>query len=155
MLPKSALQIENTSSIDMVLCSSNYFLVLTDILELIVVDKTTLKIRFTMILSIPHDSKVMKMTLSPNQKLIAILLLNQHVHIFNIHTQEQYQHIKPEPYLKYTSLVFLDKKNEYMLANGTENGKIVLTPYTSIPEKSPKILSHHSKAVNCLTIVKK
>jgi hypothetical protein len=27
-----------------------------------------------------------------------------------------------------------------LLANGTENGKLLLSPYNSIPEKNPKML---------------
>jgi hypothetical protein len=64
-----------------------------------------------MILGIPHDSKVMRMALSCNEKLLALLLFNQSIFIFNIHTQDEYQHIKPSPFLRYTSLVFLDPKN--------------------------------------------
>lgn len=86
-------------------------MMLTEILELVVLEKKSLKIKFTMILGIPHDSKVIKMALSPNEKLIALLLFNQHIVVFNIHTQDQYQNIKPSPYLKYTTLTFLDLKN--------------------------------------------
>ena len=95
----------------MVIYSENYFLVLTEILELIVVDKKSLKIKFTMILDIPHDSKVMKMAISMNEKLLALLLFNQNIYIFNIFTQDQYQCIKPSPFIKYTTLCFLDTKN--------------------------------------------
>jgi len=49
----------------MVLTSNSFFLVLTDILELIVVDKTSMKIKFTIVLAIPYDSKVMRMVLCP------------------------------------------------------------------------------------------
>lgn len=76
-----------------------------------VVDKKTLKIKFTMILGIPHDSKVMKMSFSMNEKLLALLLFNQNVYIFNIYTQDLYQHLKPSPFLKYTTICFLDNKN--------------------------------------------
>lgn len=51
---------------EMVIACENYFLVLTEILELIVVDKKSLKIKFTMILDVPHDSKVMRMAISMN-----------------------------------------------------------------------------------------
>lgn len=51
-------------------------------------DKKSLKIKFTLILGIPHDSKVMKMALSSNEKLLALLLFNQNIFIFNIHTQD-------------------------------------------------------------------
>lgn len=64
-----------------------------------------------MILDVPHDSKVMKMAASMNEKLLALLLFNQSIYVFNIHTQDLYQHIKPSPFLKYTSLTFLDTKN--------------------------------------------
>lgn len=110
-LPSNALGSNLTSTLEMILTSKNYFLVLTDILELVVVEKKNLKIKFTMIMAIPHDSKVVKMALSPNEKLLALLLFNQHIVIFNIHTQEQYQNIKPSPFLKYTALSFLDLKN--------------------------------------------
>lgn len=123
------------TNVEIVLESETYFLVLTEILELIILEKRNLKIKFTMILAIPHDSKVMKMALSPNEKLLAVLLFNQQIIIFNVHTQDLYQSIKPSPFLKYTTLTFLDLKNEYLLANGTENGNIMLSPYTSIPEK--------------------
>lgn len=108
-----------------------------------------------MILDIGHDSKVMKMSISSNQKLLALLLFNHNICIFNIHTQDLYQTIKPSPYLKFTTLCFLDPKNEFLLAAGTEAGKIVLSPFSSIPEKNPKILEFHSKAVTSLMIVKK
>jgi hypothetical protein len=128
---------------------------LTEILELIVVDKKTLKIKFTMILDIPHDSKVMKMAISMNEKLLSLLLFNQNIYIFNIHTQDLYQYIKPSPFLKYTTLCFLDAKNEYLLASGTENGKIMLSPYNIIPEKNPKMLEFHKKSITSLIIAKK
>ena len=98
-----------------------------------------------MILAIPYDSKVMKMALSPNEKLLALLLFNQNISIYNIHTQEHYQTIKPTPFLKYTCLTFLDLKNEYLLVSGTENGKLMLSPYNAIPEKSNKILQSNKK----------
>lgn len=111
LMPKNAIRDKHTNNIELVICSDSYFLALTEILELIVIDKKNIKIKFTMILSVPHDSKVMKMALSPNEKLIALLLFNQHIYVFNIHTQDQYQTIKPSPYLKYTSIAFLDLKN--------------------------------------------
>ena len=95
----------------MVITSNSYFLVLTDILELIVVCKSSMKIKFTMILAIPYDSKVMKMVLCPKEKLLGLLLFDQNIYIFNIHTQDQYQLIRPSPYFKYTTLCFLDLKN--------------------------------------------
>jgi len=70
-----------------------------------------MNIKFSFIFSIPHDSKIMKMTLSPNEKLIAILLLNQNIYIFNIYTQDQYAHIKPSNSHKFVTLAFLDEKN--------------------------------------------
>jgi hypothetical protein len=128
------------TAIELVISSENYFLLLTEILELVVVEKGSLKIKFTMVLGIPHDSKVMRMALSGSEKLLALLLFNQSISIFNIHTQEQYQLIRPSPYLKYTSLAFLDAHNEYLLATGTESGKLLLSPYNSLPEKVPKVL---------------
>lgn len=66
-LPKGAKDLESThANLEIVLASDSYFLILTDILELIVVEKKSLKIKFTMILAIAYDSKVMKMALSPN-----------------------------------------------------------------------------------------
>jgi hypothetical protein len=67
--PKEALVVDGAgeaASIELVITSETYFLVLTDILELIVVERQSLKIKFTMILPIAHDSKVMKMALGPN-----------------------------------------------------------------------------------------
>lgn len=75
------------------------------------VDKKSLRIKFTMILDVPHDSKVMRMAISMNEKLLALLLFNQNIYIFNIHTQDLYQNLRPAPFLKYTSLCFLDAKN--------------------------------------------
>ena len=63
--------------------------------------------------------------------------------------------MQPTPFLKYTAIAFLDPKNEYLLANATEHGKIVLSPYNAIPEKNPKVLSHHTKGVNALAVVRK
>ena len=153
-MPKGAVKSSNNPNVEMVVTSPTYFLVLTDILELIVVDKSSLKIKFTMILAIPYDSRVMKMTLCPKEKLLGLLLFDQSIFIFNIHTQDQYQIIKPTPYFKYTSFCFLDLKNEYLIANGTEAGKIVLSPYNSIPEKNNKILQFHKKAVSSLMVVR-
>jgi hypothetical protein len=84
-----------------------------------------------------------------------LLLFNQSIYIFNIHTQDQYQLIKPTPYHKYTTIAFLDLKNEYLLANGTESGQLLLSPYNAIPEKSSKVLQFHKKAVTSLTVVRK
>jgi hypothetical protein len=64
-MPQNTVKSSSVTNVDIVIASESYFLVLTDILELIVVDKATLKIKFTLILAIPHDSKVMKMVLGP------------------------------------------------------------------------------------------
>ena len=82
----------------------------------------------------------MKMALSPDEKLLAILLYNQQIFIFNIYTQELLMEFASTAALKYTCLQFLDQKNEYMLATGTENGKIVLIPYQTGVEKETKTL---------------
>lgn len=42
-----------------------------------------------------------------------------------------------------------------MLASGTENGKIMLSPYNIIPEKNPKMLEFHKKSITSLIIAKK
>lgn len=110
-MPHNTVKDSSATNIQIVLTSETYFLVLTDILELIVIEKATLKIKFTIIMAIPHDSKVMKMVLGPNEKLLALLLFNQNIYVFNIHTQDQYQLIKPTPFHKYTALTFLDLKN--------------------------------------------
>jgi hypothetical protein len=64
--------------------------------------------------------KVMKIALSPNQKLIAVLLFNQSIYIYNIYTQDLYTYIKPSTSAKqkFISIAFLDPKNEYLLAAG-------------------------------------
>lgn len=118
-------------------------------------DKKSLRIKFTMIIDVPHDSKVMRMAISMNEKLLALLLFNQNIYIFNIHTQDLYQTLRPAPFLKYISLCFLDAKNEFLLACGTESGKIILSPYNSIPEKTPKLLEFHRKSITALVITKK
>lgn len=110
-MPKNTVENSSVANIELVITSESYFLVLTDILELIVVDRATLKIKFTAILAIPHDSKVMKMALGPKEKLLSLLLFNQNIYVFNIHTQDIYQLIKPTPFHKYTALTFLDLKN--------------------------------------------
>lgn len=96
--------------------------------------------KFTIILDIPYDEKVMRMSLSPNEKLLAILLFSQHIYVFNIYTQELIVDLTPADRQKYTTIIFMDSKNEYMLAAGTESGKIVLIPYPSVPEKEVKLL---------------
>ena len=119
------------------------------------VEKRTLKIKFTIILDVPHDSKIMRMAISMNEKLLALLLFNQNIYLFNIHTHDLYQTLRPAPFLKYTSLAFLDNKNEFLLASGTESGKIILSPYNAIPEKSPKVLEFHRKSITALSIAKR
>lgn len=94
------------------------------------------------------------MSLSVNSKLLAILLYNQHIYVFNIYTQELLMDLAPTPSQKYTSIAFLDSKNEYMMAAGTENGKIVLIPYQTIPEKEKKVLEFHSKAISAIILTK-
>ena len=73
-------------------------------------------------------------------KLQAILLFSQHIYVFNIYTQELIVDLTPADRQKYTTIIFMDSKNEYMLAAGTESGKIVLIPYPSVPEKEVKLL---------------
>ena len=70
-----------------------------------------MKIVFTLILAIPYDSRVMKMVICPKEKLLALLLFDQNIYVFNIHTQDQYQLIKPTPFYKFISITFLDLKN--------------------------------------------
>lgn len=41
------------------------------------------------------------------------------------------------------------------MASGTENGKIMLSPYNIIPEKNPKMLEFHKKSITSLIIAKK
>ena len=155
-MPKNIIANQMTTTcVELVISSESYFLVLTDILELIVLEKSSMKIKFTMILNIPHDGKVMWMTLGPKEKLLALLMFNQKIFIFNLHTQDQYQLIKPTPLHKFTAITFLDLKNEYLLANGTESGKIVLSPFNLIPEKNTKILQLHKKAISSLSVVRK
>ena len=77
----------------------------------------------------------MRITVSPDEKLLALVLFTQAIYVFNIFTQELVMFLKSFPFKKYTSISFLDKKNQYLLACGTQAGKIVLIPIVSIPEK--------------------
>ena len=70
-------------------------------------------------MDIPFDSKVMKMILSPDEKLLAILLFNQVIQVFNVYTQDLFMTVKPTAFQKYTTITFLDRKNEYILAAGS------------------------------------
>jgi hypothetical protein len=75
----------------------------------------------------------MKIAISQTEKLLAVLLFNQTIFIYNIYTQELCLQLRPPNSEKFVSITFLDPKNEYMLASGTESGKIALIPYASIP----------------------
>jgi hypothetical protein len=75
----------------------------------------------------------MKMMISPDEKLLGILLFNQNIHVFNVFTQEELMFIKSGGERKYTTLAFLDKRNEYFMAAGGENGDIFLIPFASVP----------------------
>ena len=60
----------------------------------------------------------MKMIFSPDEKMLGILLFNQYIYVFNVYTQQLLLNIKPNGFQKYTTISFLDKKNEYFLAAG-------------------------------------
>jgi|JI8StandDraft_1071087.scaffolds.fasta_scaffold368464_1 hypothetical protein len=53
----------------------------------------------------------MRITVSPDEKLLALVLFTQAIYVFNIFTQELVMFLKSFPYKKYTSISFLDKKN--------------------------------------------
>lgn len=77
----------------------------------------------------------MRITISPDEKLLAVVLFSQAIYVFNIYTQELVLYLKSSPLKKYTSISFLDRKNEFLLACGTEMGKIILIPIISSHEK--------------------
>lgn len=70
-----------------------------------------MQVKFTIILDIPHDEKVMKISVSKDEKLLGILLFTQTIYVYNVFTQELVMHLKSTPYKKFTSISFLDKKN--------------------------------------------
>jgi hypothetical protein len=53
----------------------------------------------------------MRITISPDEKLLALVLFTQAIYVFNVFTQELVMFLKSSPYKKYTSISFLDKKN--------------------------------------------
>ena len=53
----------------------------------------------------------MRITISPDEKLIAVLLFTQVIYVFNIYTQEEIMYLKSSAYKKYTCISFLDRKN--------------------------------------------
>lgn len=48
----------------MIITSESFFIMITDILEVVIIERESLKVKLTLILDIPYDSKVMKMVLS-------------------------------------------------------------------------------------------
>ena len=83
---KTTFRKERTSG-ELVVRSNSFIAVLTEIQEVIFFSTETLEVKFTIILDIPHDEKVMKMALSPDEKLLSILLYNEKIFVFNIYTQ--------------------------------------------------------------------
>lgn len=67
-----------------------------------------MKVKFTFILNVPYDSKVMKIALSSTEKLIGVLLFNQSIYVYNIYTQELCLYLKPTQTEKFVSITFLD-----------------------------------------------
>ncbi len=111
-----------------------------------------MKVKFTFILNVPYDSKVMKIAISSTQKLIGVLLFNQSIYVYNIYTQELCHYLKPTSTEKFVSITFLDPKNEYMLAAGTESGRIALIPFSSVPEKKISFLKYHKNSVTIVEV---
>ena len=62
-------------------------------------------------LNVPYDSKILKMALSHDEKLLALLLFNQDIYVFNLFTQSLFLKIEANKKYPFSTLTFLDPKN--------------------------------------------